>query len=147
MKFDMNRLILLLLLAQISNSQGYWQQHVEYKMDIKVNVNDFTYTGEQELIYTNNSPDTIKKVYYHLFFNAFKPNSQMDIRSRTIKDPDSRVGSRIIALEEKDFGDLSVKSLKQDGQDLIYDVNETILLAKLHKAIIAWKKNKTIHEF
>ena len=107
----MYRLVFFLLFAQISNSQGYWQQHVDYKMDIKVNVNDFTYTGEQELIYTNNSPDTIKKVYYHLFFNAFKPNSQMDIRSRTIKDPDSRVGSRIVALEEKDFGDLSVKSL------------------------------------
>ena len=147
MKFDMNRLILLLLLAQISNSQGYWQQHVDYKMDIIVNVNDFTYTGEQELIYTNNSPDTIKKVYYHLFFNAFKPNSQMDIRSRTIKDPDSRVGSRIVALEEKDFGDLSVKSLKQDGQDLIYDVNETILLAKLHKPLLPGKKTKLSMSF
>ena len=60
----MYRLVFFLLFAQISNSQGYWQQHVDYKMDIKVNVNDFTYTGEQELIYTNNSPDTIKKVYY-----------------------------------------------------------------------------------
>ena len=98
------------------------------------------HTGEQGLIYTNNSPDTIKKVYYHLFFNAFKPNSQMDIRSRTIKDPDSRVGSRIVALEEKDFGDLSVKSLKQDGQDLIYDVNETILLARLNKPLLPGKK-------
>jgi hypothetical protein len=143
----MYRLVFFLLFAQISNSQGYWQQHVDYKMDIKVNVNDFTYTGEQELIYTNNSPDTIKKVYYHLFFNAFKPNSQMDIRSRTIKDPDSRVGSRIVALEEKDFGDLSVKSLKQDGQDLIYDVNETILLARLNKPLLPGKKTKLSMSF
>ena len=143
----MYRLVFLLFIAQFSNSQGYWQQHVDYKMDIKVNVNDFTYTGEQELIYTNNSPDTIKKVYYHLFFNAFKPNSQMDIRSRTIKDPDSRVGSRIVALEEKDFGDLTVKSLKQDGQDLTYDVNETILLARLNKPLLPGKKTKLSMSF
>ena len=76
-------------------SQSNWQQHVEYYMDIKMDVSDFTFKGDQKLVYTNNSPDTIKKVYYHLFFNAFRPGSQMDVRSRTIKDPDRRGGSRI----------------------------------------------------
>ena len=119
----MIRTIFILLAFQLSFSQNYWQQHVEYEMDIVVDVSDFTYDGDQSIIYTNNSNDTIKKVYYHLFFNAFKPNSQMDIRSRTIRDPDRRVGSRIVALEEKDFGDISVSALKQDGKDVYYEVN------------------------
>ena len=109
----MIRTIFILIAFQLSFSQNYWQQHVEYEMDINVDVSDFTYDGNQSIVYTNNSNDTIKKVYYHLFFNAFKPNSQMDIRSRTIRDPDRRVGSRIVALEEKDYGDISVSSLKQ----------------------------------
>ena len=111
-------------------------------MDIVVDVSDFTYDGEQSIIYTNNSNDTIKKVYYHLFFNAFKPNSQMDIRSRTIRDPDRRVGSRIVALEEKDYGDISVSALKQDGKDVYYEVNETVLLARLNKPLLPGKKTK-----
>ena len=104
---------------------------VNYQMDIYMDVSDFTFSGEQELVYTNNSPDTINKVYYHLFFNAFKPNSQMDIRSRTIRDPDRRVGSRILALEEKDYGDLSVKSLKQDGKDIYFEEDDVMGLVEI----------------
>ena len=104
----MIRTIFILIAFQLSFAQEYWQQHVEYEMNINVDVSDFTYDGDQSIVYTNNSNDTINKVYYHLFFNAFKPNSQMDIRSRTIRDPDRRVGSRILALDENDYGDIYI---------------------------------------
>ena len=138
----MVRIIFALVLFQLSFSQDYWQQHVDYEMNISVDVSDFTYDGDQSIVYTNNSNDTINKVYYHLFFNAFKPNSQMDVRSRTIRDPDRRVGSRIVALEEKDYGDISVSTLKQDGKDVYFEVNETVLLARLNKPLLPGKKTK-----
>ena len=109
-------------------------------MDFKIDVSDFSFNGEQELVYTNNSPDTITKVYYHLFFNAFRPGSQMDVRSRTIRDPDRRVGSRIFELEEKDYGELNVLSLKQNGRALEISQRETILLAKLNKPLLPGEK-------
>jgi hypothetical protein len=111
-------------------------------MNIDMDVSDFTFSGEQELVYTNNSPDTINKIYYHMFFNAFKPNSQMDIRSRTIRDPDRRVGSRIVSLDEKDYGDLSVVSLKQNGKKIQFQENETVLLARLNNPLLPGKKTK-----
>ena len=138
----MIRTIFILIAFQLSFSQEYWQQHVEYEMNINVDVSDFTYDGDQSIVYTNNSNDTINKVYYHLFFNAFKPNSQMDIRSRTIRDPDRRVGSRIVALGENDYGDISVSSLKQDGKDINFEINETVLLARLNKPLLPGKKTK-----
>jgi len=138
----MIRTLFILLAFHVSFSQNYWQQHVEYEMDINVDVSDFTYDGDQSIIYTNNSNDTISKVYYHLFFNAFKPNSQMDTRSRTIRDPDRRVGSRIVALEKEDYGDISVSSLQQDGKDISYEINETVLLARLNKPLLPGKRTK-----
>ena len=51
-------------------SQNYWQQSVDYQMTVNMDVNSFEYSGEQKLIYSNNSPDTINKVFYHLYFNA-----------------------------------------------------------------------------
>jgi hypothetical protein len=55
-------------------------------MDVVMDVKNYQYKGTQELVYTNNSPDTLRKVYYHLFNNAFQP-SEMDARLHTIKDP------------------------------------------------------------
>ena len=136
----MNRLLFLLLFVQFSFSQNYWQQHVDYKMDINMDVSDFTFNGEQELVYTNNSPDTINKVYYHLFFNAFQPGSQMDVRSRTIRDPDRRVGSRIFELEQKDYGILDVISLKQEGKKVVFEQKETVLLARLNSPVLPGEK-------
>ena len=136
----MNRLLFFLLFVQFSFSQNYWQQHVDYKMDINMDVSDFTFNGEQELVYTNNSPDTINKVYYHLFFNAFQPGSQMDVRSRTIRDPDRRVGSRIFELEQKDYGILDVVSLKQEGKKVVFEQKETVLLARLNSPVLPGEK-------
>ena len=136
----MKKFVLLLFVVQLSFAQNYWQQHVEYEMDITMDVSDFTFDGEQKLIYTNNSPDTITKVYYHLFFNAFQPGSQMDIRSRTIKDPDRRVGSRIFELEEKDYGKLNVSSLIQDGKNTVFEERETVLFVRLAEPLMPGEK-------
>ncbi len=133
-------IIILLFIPALEAQAQYWQQHAEYYMDFKMDVSDFSFTGDQELEYTNNSPDTITKVYYHLFFNAFRPGSQMDVRSRTIRDPDRRVGSRIFELEEEDYGELNVLSLKQNGRSLEISQRETILLAKLNKPLLPGEK-------
>ena len=86
---------LLVTAAVLAQPQpGYWQQQVDYSMEVDMDVKTFRYSGTQELVYTNKSPDTLKRVFYHLYFNAFQPGSEMDIRSLSLRDPDARVGSR-----------------------------------------------------
>ena len=51
-------------------------------MNIDMNVMTNRFTGKQKLEYWNNSPDTLTRVFYHLYFNAFQPGSMMDMRSR-----------------------------------------------------------------
>jgi aminopeptidase N len=50
--------------------EGYWQQDVHY--NIKAEINDSTdiLTGEEELIYWNNSPYSLGVLYFHLYSNA-----------------------------------------------------------------------------
>ncbi|MCR8667266.1 M1 family metallopeptidase [Aestuariibaculum sp. M13] len=113
----------------------YWQQHVDYTMDIDMDVNNYQYKGKQTLVYTNNSPDVLNKVFYHLYFNAFQPGSEMDVRSRTIADPDGRVKDRISKLGPDEIGYIKVNSLKQNGTALTYDTVGTVLEVNLDKPI------------
>jgi hypothetical protein len=63
---------------------SYWQQKVKYKINISFDVKNNQFSGTEEIIYYNNSPDTLNKIFFHLYFNALQPNSMMDIRSRNI---------------------------------------------------------------
>ena len=56
----MNKLLLLTIFATamgFGQNSSYWQQHVDYTMEVDMNVENFQYTGTQKLVYTNNSPD------------------------------------------------------------------------------------------
>lgn len=128
--------LFFLLIATVSVGQNcYWQQEVDYQMEIDMDVTTNQFTGKQQLNYTNNSPDTLKKVFYHLYFNAFQPKSMMDVRSRTIEDPDRRVGDRIFYLSEDEIGYQQIDWLKQDGKKVDYEINGTILEVILNQPI------------
>ncbi|MDM1494498.1 M1 family peptidase [Myroides odoratimimus] len=135
------------VIAQNNPNPGYWQQHVDYKMDVKMDVKKYQYSGTQKLTYTNNSPDTLKAVYFHLYYNAFQPNSDMDALLSNIADPDSRMvdtktvrgrkvfESRITKLKDNEIGYLKVSKMMQDGEALETKEVGTVLEVTLKKPI------------
>ena len=48
-------------------------QKIDYKITVDLDDSNSTYKGTQKIIYKNNSPETLKKIYFHLYFNAFQP--------------------------------------------------------------------------
>jgi len=145
--------------AQNNPNPGYWQQHVDYKMDVKMDVKKFQYTGKQEIAYTNNSNDTLHKVYYHLYNNAFQPGSEMDARLQVISDPDKRMvrtfkkegkdvkESKISTLKPNEIGYLNIANFKQDGVTATTKVVGTILEVTLAKAIFPKQKTTLTLDF
>jgi hypothetical protein len=146
-----------LSISAIATAQSdRWQQHIKYNIDVKMDVVTNRFTGIEKLEYTNNSPDTLKRLFLHLYWNAFQPNSSMDVRSRELGktiigknrrgedqyDWDDRVKDRISKLSDAEIGYQRVKSLKINGvaQELVE--HETILEVKLSKAILP--KTKTL---
>lgn len=132
-------LLFLVLLAfpLFVHAQGSptWAQHVAYEMDITLDTDTHRMQGEQRLTYTNNSPDTLDHVYYHLFFNAFHPNSMMAERNRHLPDPDGRIVPRIWNLGPDEIGYHRVETLTQDGQAVSFFVEDTILRAELARPL------------
>ena len=117
-----------------------------------MDVETFQYKGTQKLEYTNNSPDDLNRVFYHLYFNAFQPGSEMDVRLQNIQDPDGRMTtedkkSRIMSLSESEMGYIKVKSLTQDGKEVTYKTVGTVLEVELATPIKSGDKATFEMEF
>jgi len=126
---------------------GRWQQRAEYKMDVDFDITTHQYTGKQDLVYYNNSPDTLTRVFYHLYLNAFQPGSSMDVRSRTLPDPDRRVRDRISKLGPLETGYIKVGKLTQDGVETKFETVETILEVELPSPILPGQKTVLSMDF
>ena len=130
--------ILFSLIFSLSSAQqnAYYQQSAKYKMDIDVDAENFTYQGKQTLTYTNNSPDELKVVYFHLYWNAFKAGSMMDQRvGGQGKNGDSRLQkdgiSRLASIPKTEEGAQNIHWIKQNGKDLKFEIQETIMKVEL----------------
>ncbi len=140
-------LIVLFTITAFQAQSQYWQQKADYKIDFKLDHNTHRFTGKEIIQYTNNSPDPLTHLYYHLYFNAFQPGSAMDVRSLSIADPDPRVGDRISKLKPEEYGHLHATSLKVNGQAVKFVENETILEVTLNQPIPAGGKATFEMEF
>lgn len=123
---------------------GYYQQGVKYKMDIDVNAQEYTYHGKQSIEYTNNSPDELSVVYFHLYWNAFKPNSMMDQRvqsqgekadGRLVTKVDGKNVSRLASIPKEEEGSQKINWIKQKGRDLKFEIQETIMKVYLNEPL------------
>lgn len=138
-------IFIFISLPSLTSAQaGYWQQHVNYKMDVTLNAKTNIINGAQKIEYINNSPDQLHKIFIHLFWNAFQPGSEMDVRSRELgkilingnPDWDSRVNDRISKLTPSEIGYQQVKSIKMNGIEQPVKLHGTILEVNLTKPIL-----------
>jgi len=139
----------------------YWQQHLNYQMDINLDVFTNIITGKQTITYTNNSPDTLHRLFFSLYYNAFRPNSMMDVHSRSteflivgrdakgkdVTDFDPRFKYRISNMTPEEQGYCHVKSLSINGKNQQLKEHETILEVLLDKPILPKQTTVITTEF
>ncbi len=142
--FILNFAFLIFVYAQPDR----WQQHVNYNMKVDVDVNTNLINGIEKLEYTNNWPDKLNRVFFHLYWNAFQPGSEMDVRSQELgkimingrPDWDSRVRDRISKLTPSEIGYQKIRSIKLNGIEQPVKLHGTILEVDLTKPILPKSK-------
>jgi hypothetical protein len=139
---------IIAFVSGVSAQADRWQQHINYNIKAALDVNTNIIKGTEDIVYTNNSTDTLRKVYFHLYWNAFQPNSSMDVRSRelgkntmtsrrgdVIKDWDARVTDRIQKLTPTEIGYQRVSQILIGGKQQKLIEHETILEVQLTSPI------------
>lgn len=117
----------IVLPAQVPDAKTMDQpQRISYRMEIDFNAPANTFSGYQQVNYENNSPDTLKNIFYHLFYNAFQPGSAMEERATFIRDQDI-IGLKIRSLKPSEYGYQVIDSLKINGVPQPYSITGTIL--------------------
>ena len=87
--------------------KDYWQNKADY--DIKVNFDPFSrkLIGNENIDYYNNSPDTLKKLVFHLFSDYYKKGNRRDF------DVDA----------EDESDGVNISKLILNGKEINYDDN------------------------
>jgi hypothetical protein len=112
-------LLALLLAAQADTA--YFQQDVAYRIEARLDEGTDVLTGRARLDYTNNSPDTLDSLYFHLELNAFRPNSawarrELEYGERRFQDlgPDEHAFERLTSVR---VGDVAVQPQYRGAPD------------------------------
>ena len=150
--------LLIIFLNSCFAQPDRWQQRISYNIDVKMNVATNRFNGIEKIDYYNNSPDTLYRVFFHTYWNAFQPNSSMDARSRElgktilgmdkegkeVRDWDPRVKDRILHLKPDEIGYQKVSYVSIGGKSQTLKEHETILEVRLDKPILP--KSKTVFQ-
>ena len=111
----------LLLLSTTVFSQGYFQQEVNYKIDVELNDEDHTLSGFEEFEYINNSTTAMDKIYVHIWPNAYKNNKTA--LAKQLYDQNNMV---LQYAEEEDNGWIDSLDFKVDGTQLNWQYHPII---------------------
>jgi len=146
----------MLQLLNVAAQPNRWQQRIKYNISVNMDVATNRFTGTEKIDYWNNSPDTLTRLFFHLYWNAFQPNSSMDVRSRELgktvlsdakkdfdgRDWDQRVKDRIGQLKSGEIGYQKVTSISINGVIQQTKEHETILEVQLGKRILPGSKTQ-----
>jgi len=91
-------LFTLISYCPIVTSQVYFQQEVNFTIDVTLNDTLHELNGYEEVQYTNNSLDTLPVLYFHLWPNAYSDNNtplarqifSFNGKQKLFKDPELR---------------------------------------------------------
>ena len=126
-------LFLLLTSYFILPAKAYWQQHVSYDIHATLIDSIHTLDGTLSVVYTNNSPDTLREVFFHLYANAFQPGSMMDERALEIHS--APIFDRIHKLPESEWGKYWINTVQADNQSVQFEITGTIMRVALTKPL------------
>ncbi|MCK4903447.1 MAG: M1 family metallopeptidase, partial [Candidatus Marinimicrobia bacterium] len=120
--------ILLILISFIFAQKPYFQQQVAYDIDVSLDDSQHTLSAYEKLTYTNNSPDELDFIWFHLWPNAYKNNE-----TAYAKQEFDQGSTRFYFADEEDRGYIDSLNFTIDGESLEWEFHpEWIDVAKIH---------------
>lgn len=117
---------------------AYWQQQVDYDIDVTLNEKARTITGSEAVVYKNNSPDTLRYLWLQLDQNRFSQHSdayQTIASSDAQKRKLSYSALRYITRTENQEWGFNLTRVQSGGKDVRYTIVDTMMRIDLDKPL------------
>ncbi|GIX17380.1 MAG: aminopeptidase [Rhodothalassiaceae bacterium] len=116
---------------------GYWQQHVRYRIDVRLDDGLESIFGDARIIYENRSPHALSYLWFQLDHNRFRPHALSQL-SRT-DEPGPRLPfarlTEILTVEEAGLG-ISIERVEDEaGKELAHHIVDTMMRVDLPRPL------------
>ncbi|MFH2095503.1 MAG: M1 family metallopeptidase [Bacteroidota bacterium] len=108
--------IAVIVCASSLGAQEYFQQEVNFKIDVKLNDINHSLHASESIEYINNSPDTLYFIWFHLWPNAYK-NKHTALARQQIE----LMQKKLFYSHENDRGYIDSLDFRADGKELIWE--------------------------
>ncbi|MGM0582261.1 MAG: M1 family metallopeptidase [Bacteroidota bacterium] len=128
MKRIITCIYLLILTTTLNAQKNYWQQEVNYEIEVKLNDKTHTLHAYEEIEYTNNSQDKLDFIWFHLWPNAYKNNN-----TALAKQMITGGSSKFHFAEEAQRGYIDSLNFKANNQTLKWEYHpQHVDIAKVY---------------
>ncbi len=120
----------------------YFQQQVNYRIRADLDPESARIAGSENITYFNNSQDTLREIYFHVYYNAFKPGSYLDQQYQ------ARGDYEISFLSPREMGFVAIDLFKHEGVEIdSFTIDNTIMRAPLLKPLFPGDSTSIYIEF
>ena len=121
-------------------------QGLVHTMNVTVNDDDYTFKGTSRVEFTNNTPDTLRQIFFHAHFNAFQPNSLTHKRVAAI-GPNRLKPETFANLKPNEIGKLDILPGTSNGAAFTVERIGTIIRLDLSKPLLPGERTTLAFEF
>ena len=118
-RYCLLQIIGIIWLSPEASSQGYFQQRVNFEIHVTLNDTKHELKGFEAIEYTNNSPDTLGFIYFHLWPNAYSANNTQLAKELIIRDGKSKLFN-----DPELRGYIDSLDFEVEGQSIIWSYHE-----------------------
>ncbi len=104
-------------------------------MNVTLNDDDYNFKGTARVEFLNNTPDTLRQIFFHAHFNAFQPNSLTHKRVAAI-GPNRMKPETFANLKPNEYGKLDILSGTANGAAFTVERLGTIIRVDIAKPLL-----------
>lgn len=107
-------------------NQANWQQHVAYEIRVTLDDREHMLRGNETILYTNNSPNTLTELYMHVWPNAYR-NNQTAFAKQQLENGKTD----FLYLSDQERGYIDSLAFLLDGKTAQWELTKDIDIARI----------------